>query len=238
MEPINDTKSEKTVKVFNRNTITTSIKLSSYTLNIEMFFPNSNDDILSIILIPPHYEFGGSMVTPLINNLFNKFMGLNFSVMRFSYPSFNLSYNFNSFDLMKRYTMDCFDTFLLSHRDLDKRIKNLFVIGLSTGAITALDLAFRRVEIDSVFLFSMPLGKFDCITWINESPRLKGLMMFSEKDTLTPVNVMKKYCSFIKKKKLDLIPYYFNTDHFFSDNNQEYINKIKDYIEDMYMLEI
>ena len=109
--------------------------------------------------------------------------------------------------------------------------KEYWVCGISFGAWVGMQLLMRRPEIPKFILISPPVGKYD-FNFLAPCPA-SGLVISAEKDNLIDNNDVNDVVKKLNKQKSitvkqETIKF---ADHFFSNNEQKVVDKIKKYID-------
>jgi alpha/beta superfamily hydrolase len=184
---------EKKVKLNNRTT-KTHISLSEDIIQIEYI---SNPSKIGVILFPPDPNWGGSMHTPLIDDLFNHFDGEKFCVMRFSFVKYQILNN--AYDQYIIQGAVVFEEFIKVFPDVNE----IWFVGYSFGSLVSLNILLRRPEVKGIIMIAPPILNYDYFSWINLC-KTTGLIFFGIKDDLTPEIAMDKFSQFLGERNISL----------------------------------
>ena len=198
------------------------VSLSEDIIQIE-YSENLNSKI-GVILFPPDPNWGGTMFTGLINDLFWAFDEQKINVMRFNFVKHQI-FN-NIYDKYITQASICFEEFikLLPHANM------IFFVGYSFGSLISLNIVLRRPEIKGLIMIAPPILNYDFFSWVNVC-KVSGLLMYGTRDELTPEDVMTSFHHFLFTKKIELEKIQiFGANHHFNDKHKQIFDNIMGYI--------
>ena len=189
---------------------------------------NNRDDSPIIILLHPDPSKGGTMHTKIVFKMYKIFIKAGFSTIRFNFRGVGKSEGF--FDDGEGELSDaaCILDWLQQY---NTNSKICWVAGFSFGAWIAMQLLMRRPEIPKFILISPPVGKYD-FNFLAPCPA-SGLVISAEKDTLIDNESIDDVVKKLNKQKSIEVKHEAikSADHFFSNNEQKVIDKVKKYID-------
>lgn len=175
------------------------------------FFTNEESEF-GVFLIPPDPNWEGNMYVPVIDELFNEIIKSNINVMRFSFIKYPIGVNDKYVKYIQQSSI-CFEEFLKTM----PHVKCIIVVGYSFGALMALQLMLRRIEIMSFICISPPVLTYDFLPCLVPK-NVKGAMIYGTSDTLIPEKILESYinCLILQKMQITSMPIA-GADHYFTD---------------------
>lgn len=214
---------------FNKNIHRTLSGLNDDSNPIEYFINEENK--VGIFMIGPDPNWGGSMYTDVMNDLFNTFVNKGINVMRFSFLKYPISINDKYIKYIQQSSI-CFEEFLKTMLD----VKYIIVLGYSFGSLMALQLILRRIEIMSFICIAPPILTYDFLPCIMQK-MTQGCMIYGTNDLLVPSKSIESYVKCLKANKINTkLINIDGADHYFKNtdtNNyrEQLISNILGYIE-------
>lgn len=220
------------MKKINIKTKYGNFNIEGLLIEYKVFITLSSDPKPAIVLFPPEKGIGKGMDTPLLDNLFNNFVNCDYSVIVFSFPHFE--HNQMDFKQARNVALNCLDVFITEICEVsEKKITYFLVVGLSFGAVLALDVFFRRPEINGIAALSIPLSFYNCILSVHES-RKDVIFITPENDVTLNQQLHNQFSDFLKQKGLKVKKIFFESkSHLFEDcNHKEIFNILKNFIDE------
>ena len=181
----------------------------------------------SVLILHAHPGHGGNMNNPLSLQLHKFFSDLGFSSLRFNFRGVGKSdgeHDGSEGELAdSAIALDWL-------QNQNQESNQYWVCGISFGAWVGMQLLMRRPEIPKFVLISPPVGKYD-FNFLAPCPA-SGLVISAEKDNLVDNSAVSDAVRKLNKQKSIEVKHELikATDHFFSNNEQKVIEKIKKYI--------
>ena len=188
---------------------------------------NNEANSPSVLILHAHPGHGGNMNNPLSLQLHKFFSDLGFSSLRFNFRGVGKSdgeHDGSEGELAdSAIALDWL-------QNQNQESNQYWVCGISFGAWVGMQLLMRRPEIPKFVLISPPVGKYD-FNFLAPCPA-SGLVISAEKDNLVDNNAVSDAVKKLNKQKSIEVKHELikSTDHFFSNNEQKVIEKIKKYI--------
>ena len=182
----------------------------------------------SVLILHAHPGHGGNMNNHLPLKLHKFFSDIGFSSLRFNFRGVGKSdgeHDGSEGELAdSAIALDWL-------QNQNQESKEYWVCGISFGAWVGMQLLMRRPEIPKFILISPPVGKYD-FNFLAPCPA-SGLVISAEKDNLIDNNDVNDVVKKLNKQKSitvkqETIKF---ADHFFLNNEQKVIDKIKKYID-------
>ncbi len=192
-----------------------------YTHNNEVNSP-------SVLILHAHPGHGGNMNNPLSLKLHKFFSDVGFSSLRFNFRGVGKSdgeHDGSEGELAdSAIALDWL-------QNQNQESNQYWVCGISFGAWVGMQLLMRRPEIPKFILISPPVGKYD-FNFLAPCPA-SGLVISAEKDNLVDNIAVSEAVKKLNKQKSIEVKHELvrSVDHFFSNNEQKVIDKIRKYIE-------
>ena len=190
---------------------------------------NNEANSPSVLILHAHPGHGGNMNNPLSLQLHKFFSDLGFSSLRFNFRGVGKSdgeHDGSEGELAdSAIALDWL-------QNQNQESNEYWVCGISFGAWVGMQLLMRRPEIPKFVLISPPVGKYD-FNFLAPCPA-SGLVISAEKDNLVDNNAVSDAVKKLNKQKSIEVKHELikSADHFFSNNEQKVIEKIKKYIGD------
>ena len=181
----------------------------------------------SVLILHAHPGHGGNMNNPLSLQLHKFFSDLGFSSLRFNFRGVGKSdgeHDGSEGELAdSAIALDWL-------QNQNQESNQYWVCGISFGAWVGMQLLMRRPEIPKFVLISPPVSKYD-FNFLAPCPA-SGLVISAEKDNLVDNSAVSDAVKKLNKQKSIEVKHELikSTDHFFSNNEQKVIEKIKKYI--------
>lgn len=188
---------------------------------------NNNSNGPSILILHAHPGHGGNMNNNLSLLLHKFFSDMGFSSLRFNFRGVGKSdgeHDGSEGELAdSAIALDWL-------QNQNPESKEYWVCGISFGAWVGMQLLMRRPEIPKFILLSPPVGKYD-FNFLAPCPA-SGIIISGEKDGLIDKDMVKDVATKLNKQKSISVKYdsIKSADHFFSNQEQRVIEKIKKYI--------
>ena len=188
---------------------------------------NNNSNGPSILILHAHPGHGGNMNNNLSLLLHKFFSDMGFSSLRFNFRGVGKSdgeHDGSEGELAdSAIALDWL-------QNQNPESKEYWVCGISFGAWVGMQLLMRRPEIPKFMLLSPPVGKYD-FNFLAHCPA-SGIIISGEKDGLIDKDMVKDVATKLNKQKSISVKYdsIKSADHFFSNQEQRVIEKIKKYI--------
>jgi alpha/beta superfamily hydrolase len=189
---------------------------------------NNDSNSPSVLILHAHPGHGGNMNNPLSLKLHKFFSDLGFSSLRFNFRGVGKSdgeHDGSEGELAdSAIALDWL-------QNKNQESNEYWVCGISFGAWVGMQLLMRRPEIPKFILISPPVGKYD-FNFLAPCPA-SGLVISAEKDTLIDNESIDDVVKKLNKQKSIEVKHEAikSTDHFFSNNEQKVIDKVKKYID-------
>ena len=189
---------------------------------------NNDSNSPSVLILHAHPGHGGNMNNPLSLKLHKFFSDLGFSSLRFNFRGVGKSdgeHDGSEGELAdSAIALDWL-------QNQNQESNEYWVCGISFGAWVGMQLLMRRPEIPKFILISPPVGKYD-FNFLAPCPA-SGLVISAEKDTLIDNESIEDVVKKLNKQKSIEVKHEAikSTDHFFSNNEQKVIDKVKKYID-------
>lgn len=189
---------------------------------------NNKPSAPTALILHAHPGHGGNMNNPLSLKLHKLFSDLGFSSLRFNFRGVGKSdgeHDGSEGELAdSAIALDW-----LQNQNQDS--KEYWICGISFGAWVGMQLLMRRPEIPKFVLVSPPVGKYD-FNFLAPCPA-SGLVISAEKDNLVENTDVSDAVKKLNKQKSIEVKHELikSVDHFFSNNEQKVIEKVKKYIE-------
>jgi alpha/beta superfamily hydrolase len=180
----------------------------------------------SVLILHAHPGHGGNMNNTLSLKLHKLFSDLGFSSLRFNFRGVGKSdgeHDGSEGELAdSAIALDW-----LQNQNQESR--EYWICGISFGAWVGMQLLMRRPEIPKFILISPPVGKYD-FNFLAPCPA-SGLVLTAEKDTLIEVESVKDIINKLNQQKTISVKHETikTNDHFFSNNENKLIEKVKKY---------
>ncbi len=200
-----------------------SLHLGRDVLSVKCFENSASKK--EILILPPCNVSTNAFVHNVIEEVQDFFFKNGFSVSIAEAKTIPVS---NNYEREKREAIDM-SSVINWIQENHSNAKELWIFGLSQSAITALQVAIRRHEVNHFICVSLPTSDlkfaFHCPS--------KGLFLQSSKDEIIPIKEIKSTIKKMQKqqpKKIHFaeIPH---GNHFFVNNSQFLLNEIKSYME-------
>ena len=188
---------------------------------------NNNSNGPSILILHAHPGHGGNMNNNLSLLLHKFFSDMGFSSLRFNFRGVGKSdgeHDGSEGELAdSAIALDWL-------QNQNPESKEYWVCGISFGAWVGMQLLMRRPEIPKFILLSPPVGKYD-FNFLAPCPA-SGIIISGEKDGLIDKDMVKDVATKLNKQRSISVKYdsIKSADHFFSNQEQRVIEKIKKYI--------
>ena len=188
----------------------------------------SSDSPIALILHPEPNQ-GGSMNNKISYGMYHEFRNRGFTVLRFNFRGVGKSdgeHDGSEGELAdSAIALDWL-------QNQNQESNEYWVCGISFGAWVGMQLLMRRPEIPKFVLISPPVGKYD-FNFLAPCPA-SGLVISAEKDNLVDNSAVSDAVKKLNKQKSIEVKHELikSADHFFSNNEQKVIEKIKKYIGD------
>ena len=174
------------------------IGLSEESIPVQLCY---NDSDIVVILCPPSPHWGGAMFSPpLMERLFFDMSKDDISCMTFTYAKYQI---FN--DIYSKYitqTSMCVEEAFMEFGNN----KLIWLVGLSFGALNALNVFLRRPALAGVVMISPPILHFDFVSWLNVNTG-NCLLVYGTKDELIPKTALESYIACLKNYQFNLVTY-------------------------------
>lgn len=181
----------------------------------------------SILILHAHPGHGGNMNNPLSLKVHKFFSDIGYSSLRFNFRGVGKSdgeHDGSEGELAdSAIALDWL-------QNQNPESKEYWVCGISFGAWVGMQLLMRRPEIPKFILISPPVGKYD-FNFLAPCPA-SGLVISAEKDSLVENESIDDVVKKLNKQKSIVVKHESikSTDHFFSNNEQKVIDKVKKYV--------
>ena len=188
---------------------------------------NNNAASPSVLILHAHPGHGGNMNNPLSLKLHKFFSDIGYSSLRFNFRGVGKSdgeHDGSEGELAdSAIALDWL-------QNQNQESKEYWVCGISFGAWVGMQLLMRRPEIPKFILISPPVGKYD-FNFLAPCPA-SGLVISAEKDSLVDNEAIDDVVKKLNKQKSIEVKHESirSTDHFFSNNEQKVIDKVKKYV--------
>ncbi len=202
-----------------------------------MSYDEDAGDPPALLLCPPHPHLGGDMENNVITTLGNVLAEKGFVTLRFNYRAVgksesefdNIADKYNYWENVLNnddYTDALADAasalgYLESAIDTNRS----FVVGYSFGAVAAMRLSVKNVNIRAFVLISTPFGRFD-MTLLSDCIKPK-LIICADNDFASSIeNVKKGMQNIHDPKELEIFE---NCDHFYIDKERIIADKVHEF---------
>ena len=188
---------------------------------------NNNATSPSVLILHAHPGHGGNMNNPLSLKLHKFFSDIGYSSLRFNFRGVGKSdgeHDGSEGELAdSAIALDWL-------QNQNQESKEYWVCGISFGAWVGMQLLMRRPEIPKFILISPPVGKYD-FNFLAPCPA-SGMVISAEKDNLVDNDAITEVVKKLNKQKSIEVKHESikSTDHFFSNNEQKVIDKVKKYV--------
>ena len=188
---------------------------------------NNNATSPSVLILHAHPGHGGNMNNPLSLKLHKFFSDIGYSSLRFNFRGVGKSdgeHDGSEGELAdSAIALDWL-------QNQNQESKEYWVCGISFGAWVGMQLLMRRPEIPKFILISPPVGKYD-FNFLAPCPA-SGMVISAEKDSLVDNEAIDDVVRKLNKQKSIEVKHESikSTDHFFSNNEQKVIEKVKKYV--------
>ncbi len=202
-----------------------------------MSYDPDADDPPALLLCPPHPHLGGDMENNVITTLGNVLAEKGFVTLRFNYRGVGKSeseidniadkYNYWENVLSNDDYADALAdaTSALGYLESAIDTNKSFVVGYSFGAVAAMMLSVKNVNIRAFVLISTPFGRFD-MTLLSECIKPK-LIICADNDFASSIeNVKKGMLNIPDPKGLEIFE---NCDHFYIDKERIIADKVYEF---------
>ncbi len=202
-----------------------------------MSYDEDADDPPALLLCPPHPHLGGDMENNVITTLGNVLEKKGFVTLRFNYRGVGKSesefdnitdkYNYWENVLSNDDYADALAdaTSALGYLESAIDTNKSFVVGYSFGAVVAMMLSVKNVNIRAFVLISTPFGRFD-MTLLSECIKPK-LIICADNDFASSIeNVKKGMLNIPDPKGLEIFE---NCDHFYIDKERIIADKVYEF---------
>ena len=173
------------------------------------------------VIAPPHPLHGGSMDSPVVNEIAYACEKAGIASLRFNWRGVGASAGESSAD-----AADADADFQSALVHLEETVTGRVVAcGYSFGAATALRLAVRHPRVDRAVLVAPPPSMMDAAALASFSRPL--LIVVGENDTFAPLPEVKKLVASLDHSELVTVP---DADHFFASGLSQIGRAISDWI--------
>ncbi len=180
------------------------------------------------IVLHPHPLHGGNMNNRVVFIMFNNFVELGFSVLRFNFRGVGRSQG--AFDNGVGELSDAAYAFDWMQQ-FNSNSPFCWIGGYSFGALISMQLMMRRPEIEGFVSISPPAGTED-FSFLAPCPS-SGLIIHGDKDTHVPLDAVKKLAQKLDGQKnisvnLSIVK---GADHFYKDNMDNLSKEVASYLD-------
>ena len=184
---------------------------------------NNNATSPSVLILHAHPGHGGNMNNPLSLKLHKFFSDIGYSSLRFNFRGVGKHDGSEGELADSAIALDWL-------QNQNQESKEYWVCGISFGAWVGMQLLMRRPEIPKFILISPPVGKYD-FNFLAPCPA-SGMVISAEKDSLVDNEAIDDVVRKLNKQKSIEVKHESikSTDHFFSNNEQKVIEKVKKYV--------
>lgn len=212
------------------------VNFNSDSLKLEgvMSYDENVLDPPMILLCPPHPHLGGDMENNVITALGSVLAENGFATLRFNYRGVGSSESkLNNIAEVYEYweeilnNDDCSDaivdaTSAISYLESTVGTKKTFIVGYSFGAIVAMLLSVKNVDIRAFASISTPFGRFD--TAFLSDCKMPKMFVCADNDFASSLEEVEKgMLNIAEPKILDIMN---DCDHFYIDKELEIANKV------------
>jgi len=182
----------------------------------------------TICLLHPHPEYGGTMNNKVIYNSFHTFVKLGFSTCRFNFRGVGRSEG--KFDNGQGELSDAASVMDWLQKQNPNTTES-WIFGYSFGSLICMQLLMRRPEIYR-FISACPQPNIYDFNFLAPCPA-SGLIIYSDKDQLVPIEATKEMEDKLKVQKGVKIEFVkiAETNHFFLNKDKEFSEAISKYIK-------
>lgn len=204
--------------------------LNNATKKIEGRYHQSKDTNAPVVLILHHHpQYGGSMDSKIINNIYASFVDNNFSALTINFRGVGKSTGTFDKGIGELTDAAVAIDWLQEHNSNNVPI---WIVGFSFGAWVAMQLTMRRPEIVSFVALSLPATKYD-FSFLSPCP-IPGLIIQSSNDTISEESDVTELTQrLINSVKSDHMEYHIvdDTNHFLRGKEEEVAQIIDNYIK-------
>lgn len=191
------------------------------------YHPNKNADAPIAIVLHPNPLHGGNMNNRIVYIMYNAFVKLGFSVLRFNFRGVGRSQG--EFDSAIGELSDAAYAFdWLQQQNPNSPF--CWIGGYSFGALIAMQLMMRRPEIEG-FISVSPPASTDDFSFLAPCPS-SGLIIHGKADDNVPEEAVEKLAKKLQAQKNITIAYepILGADHFFTKKTDQLEEKVSNYI--------
>ena len=202
-----------------------------------MSYDEDADDPPALLLCPPHPHLGGDMENNVITTLGNVLAEKGFVTLRFNYRGVgksesefdNIADKYNYWENVLNnddYADALADaTSALGYLESAIDANRSFVVGYSFGAVVAMMLSLKNVNVRAFVLISTPFGRFDPAL-LSDCIKPK-LIICADNDFASSIeNVKKGMLNIPDPKGLEIFE---NCDHFYIDKERIIADKVHEF---------
>ncbi len=204
------------------------VTLSGPAGRIEARYYTGSPHRMAVLLMHPHPLMGGTMSNKLIYSLYNSFVEMNISCMRFNFRGVGRSEG--EFDNGEG---ELSDTAIALNWLQSKNIgQPIWVCGYSFGAWISMQLLMRRPEIQRFIAIAPPCNRHD-FNFLAPCPK-SGQVIHGEEDTIVPIEETSLMVERLNTQKNILVDYktISGADHFFRDHIPQVRDHVCQYIHE------
>ncbi len=205
------------------------ITLSGSAGRIEARYFAGNQNQIAVLLMHPHPLMGGTMSNKLIYTLYNSFVKMDISCMRFNFRGVGRSEGeFDSGD------GELSDTAVaLNWLQSKNPGQPIWVCGYSFGAWIAMQLLMRRPEIQRFIAISPPCNMHD-FNFLAPCPK-SGQVIHGDQDVIVPIDDTTNMVTKLNTQKNIKVDYKIiqNADHFYKSHINEVRQHVCQYIHEV-----
>ena len=208
----------------------TRVNISSIAGRLEGIYKKSEvENAPCALLLHPHPLYGGNMYSKVVATMEKAFQNNGFSTLKFNFRGVC-----NSDGVYGEGRDEIIDASTACDwlQEKDPNASSFWVAGFSFGAYIAIQIMMRRIEVNRFISIGTPANMFD-LSFIYPCPT-NGLFIHSEKDIVTPFKeadkIIKKAVR--TKDKEILLKTFKNTDHFFTNHEDDLLKVIDQYSKD------
>ena len=191
------------------------------------YHPNNNADAPIAVVLHPNPLHGGNMNNRIVYIMYNTFVKLEFSVLRFNFRGVGRSQG--EFDSAIGELSDAAYAFdWLQQQNPNSPF--CWIGGYSFGALIAMQLMMRRPEIEG-FIAVSPPASTDDFSFLAPCPS-SGLIIHGKADDNVPEEAVEKLAKKLQAQKNITIVYetILGADHFFTKKTDQLEEKVSNYI--------
>lgn len=182
------------------------------------------------LILHPHPEHGGTMNNKVTYALYKSFVEMGFNTMRFNFRGVGKSEGRFGQGEGELSDAACVLDWMQTYNPM---ASSCWVAGFSFGAWISMQLLMRRPEIEGFVSVSPPANMYD-FSFLAPCP-VSGLVVHGEKDQIVPLESVSKLCEKLSMQKnievtQEIIE---NADHFYGEQLEEMMSKVKDYVAQM-----